>query len=63
MLTELETKPDIAIGRLFLGELYAQEDQEKVAKTHLKAAEAAFNKMGMAYWIEETSKIMGRHDW
>lgn len=57
-LTELGTAPDIAIGRLFLGELYVQENQEKVALTHLKAAETLFKEMGMDYWIEETGKIM-----
>jgi hypothetical protein len=57
-LTELETAPDIAIGRLFLGELYVQDNQEKVALTHLKAAEVLFKEMGMDYWIEETGKIM-----
>ena len=57
-LTELETAPDIAIGRLFLGELYVQDNQEKVALTHLKAAEALFKEMSMYYWIEETGKIM-----
>jgi hypothetical protein len=57
-LTELETSPDIAIGRLFLGELYIQENQEKIAFIHLKAAETLFKEMGMDYWIEETGKIM-----
>ena len=57
-LTELETAPDIAIGRLFLGELYVQDNQEKVALTHLKAAEVLFKEMGMDYWIEETGKLM-----
>jgi hypothetical protein len=56
--TELETSPDIAIGRLFLGELYIQENQEKIAFIHLKAAETLFKEMGMDYWIEETGKIM-----
>ena len=59
-LTALETYPDVAIGRLFLGELYAQENQAKLALTHLRAAEALFEEMGMDYWIEETGKIMNR---
>jgi tetratricopeptide (TPR) repeat protein len=62
VLTELETKPDIAIGRLFIGELSAQENQENLATTHLKAADALFREMGMAYWIEETGKIMNRYE-
>jgi class 3 adenylate cyclase/tetratricopeptide (TPR) repeat protein len=63
ILTELETNPDIAIGRLFLGELYAQKNQEEAARTHLKAAEASFKKMGMGYWIKEAGKIINRFDW
>jgi len=63
ILTELDTQPDIAIGRLFLGELYAQRDQKKVAKTHLKAAEASFKEMGMGYWLKEAGKIINRFDW
>ena len=58
ILTELDTKPDISIGHLFLGELYAQRNQEEAAKTHLKVAEALFKEMSMDYWIEETGKIM-----
>ena len=58
ILTELDTKPDISIGHLFLGELYAQSNQEEAAATHLRAAEALFKEMSMDYWIEETGKIM-----
>jgi class 3 adenylate cyclase/tetratricopeptide (TPR) repeat protein len=57
LLTELDTKPDIAMGHLFLGELQAQMNQEAAAKTHLKAAEALFKQMSMDYWLEETAKI------
>ena len=57
-LSELDTKPDISIGHLFLGELYARRNQERAAKTHLKAAEASFKAMKMDYWIEETGRIM-----
>ena len=62
-LTELDTNPDISIGHLFLGELYARRNQEEAAKTHLKAAEALFKKMSMDYWIEETGKIMNHYEW
>ena len=62
-LTELDTNPDIAIGNFFLGELYAQRNQEEAAKTHLKAAEALFKEMSMDYWIEETGKIMNHYEW
>ncbi|MDX2451544.1 adenylate/guanylate cyclase domain-containing protein [Desulfosarcina sp.] len=58
LLTELDTKPDMSMGHFFLGELYAQRNQEEAAKTHLKAAEASFKAMNMNYWIEETGKIM-----
>jgi len=61
-LTELDTKPDISIGHLFLGELYAQRNQGKAAKTHLKVAEASFKAMNMDYWIEETGKIKKHYE-
>ena len=60
ILTELDTNPDISIGHLFGGELYAQGNQEKEAEIHLKAAEALFNEMSMDYWLKETRKIMSR---
>ena len=57
-LTELDTKPDMSMGHLFLGELYAKSNQEETARNHLKAAEASFKAMGMDYWAAETGKIM-----
>lgn len=62
LLTELDTKPDMSMGHLFLGELYAQRNQEEAAKTHLLAAEALFKEMSMDYWIEETGKIMNHFE-
>ncbi|MEE4113523.1 MAG: hypothetical protein V2I40_11960, partial [Desulfobacteraceae bacterium] len=60
ILAELGATPDIAIGRLFLGEQFAQRKEEEAATTHLKAAGALFTEMGMDYWMEETDKIMNR---
>ena len=61
ILTELDTRPDISIGHLYLGELYAEMNQDKEAQTHLKKAEALFKEMSMDYWSAETGKIMTRH--
>ncbi|MDA3916519.1 MAG: AAA family ATPase [Deltaproteobacteria bacterium] len=58
ILTELDTKPDISLARLFLGELYTRNNQQKEAINHLKEAEASFKEMGMDYWLKETRKIM-----
>jgi class 3 adenylate cyclase/tetratricopeptide (TPR) repeat protein len=62
ILTELKAIPDISIGHFFLGEHYAQKQQEKKAKTHLKAAGALFKKMNMDYWSETTGKIVSRFE-
>jgi len=61
ILTELDTRPDISIGHLYLGELYAEMNQDKEAQSHLKKAEALFKEMSMDYWSAETGKIMARH--
>lgn len=61
ILTELDTRPDISIGHLYLGELYAEMNQDKEAQTHLKKAEVLFKEMSMDYWSAETGKIMTRH--
>lgn len=63
VLTELGTNPDISIGHLFLGELYAQKNQAEAAKTHLKSAEALFKEMHMDYWAEETENIINHIKW
>ncbi|MDM8540250.1 hypothetical protein QUF90_04110 [Desulfococcaceae bacterium HSG9] len=54
--TELGAKPNIALGRLFLGELYTQNSEHEEAAIHLKRAEALFKEMSMDYWLEETKK-------
>ena len=61
ILTELDTRPDISIGHLYLGELCAEMNQDKEAQSHLKKAEALFKEMSMDYWVEEAGKIMARH--
>jgi len=58
ILTELDTKPDISLAHLFLGELYTRNNQQKEAINHLKEAQALFKEMGMEYWLKETRKIM-----
>jgi len=58
ILKELDAKPDISMANLFLGELYARQNQKKEAANHLNKAEVLFNEMGMGYWVKETKKIM-----
>ena len=59
ILEALKTKPDLAIGYLFLGELFALSGRKKEALDQLKKAEGMFLKMKMDYWPEKTRKILG----
>jgi tetratricopeptide (TPR) repeat protein len=47
-------------GYFFLGELYADAGQDKKAIKTLKEAEAAFQEMGMDYWLHRTQEVLVR---
>jgi class 3 adenylate cyclase/tetratricopeptide (TPR) repeat protein len=55
---ELKTKPDHALGYLFLGELCANAGQKEEAREHLNKAEAMFQEMGMDYWLARAKKFV-----
>jgi len=53
-------KPLCSEGYLYLGELYAAMDQSEKALENLKKAEAAFQAMGMDYWLRRTQAVLER---
>jgi class 3 adenylate cyclase/tetratricopeptide (TPR) repeat protein len=59
ILEALKTTPDLAVGYLFLGELFALSGRKEEALDPLKKAEGMFLKMKMEYWPEKTRKILG----
>ncbi len=58
ILETLSTKPDLSIGYLFLGELYADRGLREKAMDNLKKAEGMFEEMGMEYWLHETRAVL-----
>ena len=57
---ESKTKPALAEGYLYLGELYADTGQTENALETLKKAEAEFRDMGMDYWLHRTQDVLAR---
>ena len=60
LLDELELKPFLFQGYLYLGELYADTGQKEKALENLKKAENAFQEMGMDYWLSRTQEVQER---
>ena len=60
ILDELKMRPHCSVGYLFLGELYTDTGQKKKALETLKEAEAAFQEMGMDYWLRRTQEVLER---
>jgi len=58
ILEALKTKPDVAIGYLFLGEFFALSGRKEEALDRLKKAERMFVKMKMDYWPEKTRGVL-----
>ena len=58
ILSTLETKPDVSIAHLFLGELYSNLGRADKASTFLKEAARMFEEMGMEFWINKTKVIL-----
>jgi class 3 adenylate cyclase/tetratricopeptide (TPR) repeat protein len=60
ILENLETKPDAAIARLFLGELYWKLGRTQQASSSLKDAAKGFEAMGMISWFDRTQAILNK---
>jgi len=58
IVKELKIKPHIAMGLLFLGELYAHAGRKEESLKNLKQAESLFQEMGINYWLGRTKKIL-----
>ena len=57
ILNGLETKPDVAIAHLFLGELYWKQNMPDKASSYLNEAAEMFKVMGMDSWLVKTQAI------
>ena len=58
ILSALQTKPDVSIAHLFLGEIYWSLGLANKAACFLKNAAAMFEEMGMDYWLDKTQDIL-----
>ncbi len=58
ILSALDTKPDVSIAHLFLGELYSNLGHAGRASGFLKEAAKMFEEMGMEYWLNKTQAIL-----
>jgi hypothetical protein len=58
ILNALETRPDVSIAHLFLGELYGDVGRVDKASGPLKEAAEMFEEMGMDYWLKKTRAIL-----
>jgi tetratricopeptide (TPR) repeat protein len=58
ILSVLETKPDVAIAQLFLGELYSNLGRADKASGFLKEAAKMFEEMGMEFWFNKTQVLI-----
>jgi class 3 adenylate cyclase/tetratricopeptide (TPR) repeat protein len=60
ILEELGIKPDLPLGYLYLGELYADAGLKEKSLEHLKKAEGLFQEMGMDYWLGKAQAALGK---
>jgi len=60
LLEGLKGRPNYTHGWLFLGRLYANMGQKEKAMETLKKAEAAYQEMGMDYWLRRTQEVLER---
>lgn len=60
VLSSIGVKPDIAKGRLFLGELYGNSGRKQDALEYIEKAEKSFNEMGMEYWAKEARDLINQ---
>jgi hypothetical protein len=60
LFKDLEIKPGMAIGHLFVGEHYAAPSEVEPALIHLRKAEESFASMDMYYWLNMAQTLV-RH--
>jgi predicted ATPase len=60
ILDEMKIKPWFAEGRLYLGELYADNGNGEEALKNLRKAESIFQELGMDYYLSKTKEILSR---
>jgi len=58
ILEDLKLRPDGALGRLYLGELYADTGQREKALKALRKAKRMFQEMGMDYYLARTEAVL-----
>jgi len=58
LFTDLEIKPDVAMGLLFLGEHHAAISEPKQALVYLGKAKKSFASMGMDCWVNTAQKLV-----
>jgi len=58
ILIDLETKPDVAVAHLFMGELFWNLGHSDQASSNLNEAAAMFEDMGMESWLARTRGIL-----
>ena len=58
IVKELQMKPDVARGHLYLGELYLIAEQEDKAMFNFKMAKDMFADLNMEYWLGRTQNLM-----
>lgn len=58
ILSALQTKADVSIAHLFLGEIFWSLGLADKAAGYLKKAAEMFEEMGMDYWLDKTQEIL-----
>ncbi len=59
-MEELKSRPYLAIGYMFLGDLYVDMKQKNKALENIKIAKNMFMEMGIDYWLQRTQKVLDR---
>jgi class 3 adenylate cyclase/tetratricopeptide (TPR) repeat protein len=60
ILRELQLRPCMAEGYLFLGELYANAGRKEEALNQLSTAKDMVDRMGMSYWPERIQEVLDK---
>ncbi len=58
LLQELEVRPYLALGTLFLGELYLRRGDEDTAREYITRAERDYTAIEEEYWIEHARALL-----
>ena len=59
-LTELDTKPDMSMAQLFLGELYANTGRKEAAFKNLNKAMSMCQDMEIGFWPDKIQEVLDR---